>query len=98
MEIEKTPTYQETNDQIAPIGPMSMVTRKGIITAYDAPGITSLEIRNEDGSVRSAAIVVYDPSPEVGAGLIVQMSADSARRFGASLIGIANLIDGGANG
>lgn len=93
MKIEKTDTYMRSDAQFARIGPVEMETPRGNCIAYDAPGLTSLEIRDGEGKIISAAIMVYEPEPGHGLGMICQMGSDGARAFAASLLRIADLME-----
>ena len=79
-------------DRFAPIGQMTIAFSMGIATVEDAPGLTVLDMRTEDGTVMNAAIAVYDPEPGLGHGYLVQMSAEGARSLAASLLRVADLI------
>lgn len=93
MKIEKTDTYQRSDCSFPRIGPCEMETPRGDVVAHDAPGLLSLEIRDRDGKIISAAIMVYEPEPGHGLGLIAQLGADAARSFAASLLRIADLME-----
>lgn len=79
-------------DRFAPIGRVRLEFPQGIATVDDAPGLTVLDMRDEDGTVINAAIAVYDPEPGLGHGYIVQMSADGARSVAAALLRVADMI------
>ena len=93
MKIEKASTYIRADTKFARIGPIEMETPRGNCITHDAPGLTSLEVRGEDGRIISAAVMVYEPEPGHGIGFIAQMNADTARAFAASLLRIADLME-----
>lgn len=92
MRLEKTRTYQRTNCSFEKIGPVFMKTPRGDVRVEDAPGFLSMEIMRGDEIV-SVGIMVYEPKPGKGEGLLVQLSADNARAVAASLMMIADKIE-----
>lgn len=84
--------FDTSYDRFAPIGQVTMEFPQGVATVEDAPGLTVLDMRAEDGTVINAAIAVYDPEPGLGHGYLVQMSADGARSLAAALLRIADMI------
>lgn len=90
--LEKTETYQRTNCSFAPVGPGTMMTPRGEVYIEDVPGFLSMEIMR-DGKVQSVGILVYEPKPGKGEGMLVQFSADNARAVAASLMMIADKIE-----
>lgn len=91
VSIEKTKTYQRTNDRLGKLGPVIMETPRGPVHVEDAPGFLSLQV-DRGGEPHSIALLVYEPLPGTGKGLVVQMSADSARATAASLMMMADRI------
>jgi hypothetical protein len=93
MKIERTETCVSTDDAFPRIGPIDVETPRGRCTAHDAPGLLCMEIRNEDGSIKNAAIMVYEPEPGLGVGLLCHLGANTARTLAASLLRIADLME-----
>lgn len=96
IKIDKTEHCLSRNDSITPLGGVEYQTPRGPVYAVDVPGYLNLEVVREDGS--SIAIMLYHPpceGQELGAAFITQMSAENARLIGASLIELANKVDGG---
>lgn len=91
IQIEKTKTYQRTNDRLGTLGPVIMETPRGPVHVEDAPGFLTLEV-DKGGVPHSIALLVYEPLPGKGEGLIVQMTADNARAVAASLLLMADRI------
>lgn len=92
IKLEKTEHYQRTNCRIPPIGPCVIVTPRGSIQVEEVPGFLTIEV-SRSKSPNSVVVMLYDPGSK--AGLIVQMTADNALNAGASMIALANRIDGG---
>lgn len=90
--IEKTKTYQRTNDRLGTLGPCIWETPRGPVHVEDAPGFMSLEV-DRNGEPHSIALLVYEPLPGKGTGLVVQLSADSARAVAASLMMMADRLE-----
>jgi hypothetical protein len=93
--IKPFPTkgYTRTNCAFPPVGPGEMVLPRGRIAFVDVPGLTLLDVRNDEGVPISAAIIAYCPDEPVGQGFLAQMDAQSARKFAAALLGIADQIE-----
>jgi hypothetical protein len=92
----KMPTYTQTVDNYPPFGGIEIETVRGPVRVVDAPGLTSLAFDRDEAS--SIGLMIYEPSHErggVGVGMIVQMGPATARNFAASLVHLANRIDGG---
>lgn len=92
IRIERTKTCQHSSSQFPRIGPTEMETARGVIEVFDAPGLLVLHI-DRSTEPDSIAIMVYEPEPGHGQGLICQMSADAARATAASLMNLADLIE-----
>lgn len=92
IEIEKTRTYQQTNTAFEPVGPITFTTPRGDVFVEDAPGFLSLQI-DQDDKPYSIAILVYEPLPGRGEGLIVQMDANGARAVAGSLMMLADRLE-----
>lgn len=88
----KSKEFATSRDRFAPIGEVTMDFYQGRATVEDAPGLTAMDMRDEDGKAVNAAIAVYDPEPGRGHGDLVQMSADGARSLAAALLRIADMI------
>jgi hypothetical protein len=97
--ITKTDTYEQTRGVADKLGCMDVETPKGICHIHDAPGVLTVEISG-DGRVPSVGIMLYDPEPQTvsgkGVGFISQLDAGSARNVAASLLRMADRLDGGA--
>jgi hypothetical protein len=71
---------------------------RGPVRLSDAPGLTSVTIDHADPAKSRVGVIVYRPAragEELGAGMIGQMEASVARNFGASLLRLADKLDGG---
>lgn len=90
--VEKTKTYQQTSSRFRRVGPVKMVTPRGEVHVEDVPGFTTLQI-DHDGKPYSIAVLVYEPEPGRGQGMIVQMGADSARAVAGSLMMLADRLE-----
>ncbi|QZP06841.1 hypothetical protein [Caenibius sp. WL] len=90
--IEKTKTYQQTRAQLGRIGPIVMETPRGPVEVEDAPGFLTMQVDRE-GAPHSIAVLVYEPRPGKGRGLVVQMDANSARAVAASLMMMADRLE-----
>lgn len=98
IKLEKTDTFQSIGDSIEPFGDCQIVTVRGLISAAEVPGYTTILVER-DGGPASVMVMLYHPpcdGADLGTGLITQLSASSARQVGASLIDLANRIDGGS--
>jgi hypothetical protein len=96
LHLNKLEGYMAVTCSFPPLGGVHIETPRGPVLVADAPGFTTIRVNHEDEP--SIAVLVYDPpraGEEQGAGYIVQMSPDNARNAGASLIHLANLVDGG---
>jgi hypothetical protein len=92
--INKLDGYMTTNCALEAIGPMAIQTPRGLVDCDEVPGLSSLIITKGVGNDPvSVALLTY--CPVKGQGQIVQIDADSARNFGASLIRLAAMLDGG---
>lgn len=89
---EKAKEFDTSHGRFGAIGRVKMQFNHGIATVEDAPSLTVMDMRDDDGHSVSAAIAVYDPEPGRGHGYLVQMSADGARSLAAALLRIADMI------
>jgi len=92
IRIERTNTCQKSSSTFPRIGPAEMETPRGTIAAFDAPGLLVMHI-DRSSEPDSIAVMVYEPKPGHGQGLIFQMSADVARATAASLLRLADQIE-----
>lgn len=88
----------EGND-IPPMEPTVFNTGRGPVLATDWPGICSIGMVRDGVEKSTVAVMIYDPKPFLGFGgpgtaALSQMTAEQARNFGASLIELADQMDG----
>lgn len=92
---EKLPGFAQLNSSLPPLGPCAIVTARGTVQVEEVPGLTTLIINRAAGA-SSVALLVYRPaedSSQIGAGVLTQLDANSARNIAASLLKLANDID-----
>lgn len=96
IEPKKTNTYQSVREQLEPLGDMVVQTPHGAVMCREVAGFTTLFFMRE-GQPATMMLMVFDP-PVVpggtGQAMGIQISASTARSLGASLIELANNIDG----
>ena len=94
----KTDTYEETVGEAEQIGCIDIQTVRGPVHCHDAPGIMTFRA-DIPGEQSGVWLLAYDPEARQhsgkGFGLIHQMKPDEARTVAASLLRLANQIDGG---
>ena len=97
IKMHKLPGYSSHRETAEPIGQVLLETSYGPVMAVEAPGITTMMIEG-GGKPSTIAVLVYMPqhSADPGMGLIVQVGPEAARNLAASLLHLANAIDGGA--
>lgn len=95
-EFDLTEARLKTEDNFPSLGCLDVQTPKGLIHVHDAPGSMTTMVTHPDGE-RSVGVLLYDPEVPPGKvqGIISQMSPGSARVMAASLVSLANEIDGG---
>lgn len=79
------------------LGCLNVATHQGPVHCHDAPGVMTLEVTREDGSESVAILLYRGPESEdsFGVGLIVQLDPETTRVLAASLLRLANRLDGG---
>lgn len=92
MKTQHLPGFMQGTHESTRIGSIKVDTPRGTIEAIEIPGLTSIMVERDNGD-RSIVMLSYDP--EHSAGVFVQLSPDLARNMGASLLHLANLVDGG---
>jgi hypothetical protein len=92
VQIEKTKTYLRTSSNLGALEPVTMQTPRGPVHVEEAPGILTLEI-DRAGAPHSIGVLVYEPLPGRGCGLIGQMDAKAARAVAASLMLMADRLE-----
>lgn len=92
LKLEQMPTGAKLQYTCTPIGPLTIATARGVIEAAEVPGCSTIEMRDPNGAPLTIMLFLYDP--ETGSGMFNQMSAEMARHMGASLIHLANRLDG----
>lgn len=93
MKPARSPHCITTRCNIAPIGPVDIVTPSGPVRAHDAPGLIALTVTTDAQTV--IAVLAYDPTPDIAHGLLAQMDPATARNFGATLLALADALEGG---
>lgn len=89
----KTKTYQQAQTSFTPIGPVNLKMPRGDALVEDVPGLMTMHLADEDGSLISAAVVLYEPAPGRGHGYICQMDAACARAVAAPLMHMADQME-----
>lgn len=98
IKLERTADFEETRGVAVSVGPMVIETPHGQVMVLDAPGLTTTKIERP-GVPTSIALIVYDPEPvpdlgNLGTALLAQLDPEIARAIAASLLRLANEIDG----
>lgn len=97
----RTPEFQELRGAATALGNPIIATPQGKVRAYDAPGFTTMLGEREVMSKSMILLMVYNPNMReadeaaIGTGMVVQLPPDSARSIAASLLRLADRIDGG---
>lgn len=90
IEVTKLEGAESVRSWIRPIGRVSLNTARGVIVADEVPGLSTMLVGYE--GEQTVAVLTYCSAH--GVGTFAQIDADLARKFGASLIHLANLLDG----
>lgn len=101
VNLHPTENSISEGSDIPPMAPTIFNTGRGPVLAMDWPGICSIGMMREGSETSTVAVMIYDPRPVLGhegpgTAALSQMTAEQARNFGASLIELADQIDGGS--
>jgi hypothetical protein len=93
IRMDRSPEFRETLGVAKRLGPQVIKTARGIVTAIDAPGYSTLTLKSDDPDFDRVGILLYDPGEDVALGMIAQMTPTEARTIAASLFRLAALLD-----
>lgn len=94
--MDRSPEFRESRGVALPVGLQVIDTPRGIVRATDAPGYSTLIIRQLDPTFNRVGMFLYAPEEDgEGVGMIAQMTPTEARTIAASLLRLASILDPG---
>lgn len=93
IEVTKVEGGESLRSSIRGIGTVELKTARGVVVADELPGLATMLF--EHGEAKTIVVLTYCTAH--GRGSYSQLDADGARKVGASLIHLANLLDGKVN-
>lgn len=96
---EQSGTFEAWVGSASAIGAQIIETVRGLVLMVDAPGTATLVAQHDDPADSRVLYLLYQPpgdGEDVGRGFVAQYKANEARTVAASLLRLADLLDGGA--
>lgn len=82
------------DDQVTPVGDVTLVTVRGVVDAEEVPGAMSTKIQTTNDETVGLALYIPPLAEGLhGRGMFVQLRPEFARNMAASLLRMANEID-----